>query len=158
MRIRFLGMAAVALSSLVGMAGLAEAQTSNARSNAPATSSKVPRTPWGDPDLQGTWDYRTITPLERAREFGTREFYTEAEKKALEDRAGRRMDTVPEKITPGLNHAQWWTDPGRFVSDCSRTSLIVDPPDGRSPPLTAEGRARQGRAPNPDEARQPPWA
>ena len=42
---------------------------------------KTPRTPWGDPDLQGTWDYRTITPLERAREFGTREFYTEEEKK-----------------------------------------------------------------------------
>jgi hypothetical protein len=41
------------------------------------------------------------------------------------------MDTVPEKITPGLNHAQWWTDPGRFVADGYRTSLIVDPPDGR---------------------------
>jgi hypothetical protein len=157
MRIRFLGMAAVALSSLVGMTGLAESQTSNARSNAPATSSKVPRTPWGDPDLQGTWDYRTITPLERAREFGTREFYTEAEKKALEDRAGRRMDTVPEKITPGLNHAQWWTDPGRFVSDGYRTSLIVDPPDGRIPPLTAEGRARQGRAPNRNNAVNASW-
>jgi len=157
MRIRFLGMAAVALSSLVGMTGLAEAQTSNARSNAPATSSKVPRTPWGDPDLQGTWDYRTITPLERAREFGTREFYTEAEKKALEDRAGRRMDTVPEKITPGLNHAQWWTDPGRFVSDGYRTSLIVDPPDGRIPALTAEGRARQGRAPNRNNAVNASW-
>ncbi len=94
----------------------------------------------GDPDLQGTWDYRTITPLERNREFGTREFYTEEEKKTLEARAGRRMDTVPEEIRPGLNHAQWWTDPGRFVSDGYRTSLIVDPPDGRIPALTAEGR------------------
>src|SRR4030095_11417577 len=157
MRIRFLGMAAVALSSLVGMAGLAEAQTSNARSNAPATSSKVPRTPWGDPDLQGTWDYRTITPLERAREFGTRAFYTEEEKKALEDRAGRRMDTVPEKITPGLNHAQWWTDPGRFVSDGYRTSLIVDPPDGRIPALTAESRARQAPGPNRNNAVNASW-
>ena len=35
------------------------------------------KTPWGDPDLQGTWDYRTITPLERAQNLGNREFYTE---------------------------------------------------------------------------------
>jgi hypothetical protein len=108
----------------------------------------APRTPWGHPDLQGTWDYRTITPLERSRELGTREFYTEDEVKTLETRAGRRMDVAPEQITPGLNHAQWWTDPGRYVADGRRTSLIVDPPDGRIPPLTAEGRARQARAPN----------
>jgi hypothetical protein len=158
MRIRVLGLAAVALWSMVGTTALAQSPAANkARSSAPATSSKAPRTPWGDPDLQGTWDYRTITPLERAREFGTREFYTEAEKKALEDRAGKRMDTAPEKITPGLNHAQWWTDPGRFVSDGYRTSLIVDPPDGRIPALTAEGRARQGRAPNRNNAVNASW-
>jgi hypothetical protein len=104
------------------------------------------RTPWGDPDLQGTWDYRTITPLERAREFGTREFYTEEEKKTLESRAGRRMDGPPEEIRPGLTHAQYWTDPGRFISDGYRTSLIVDPPDGRIPALTRRARlARRAR-------------
>src|SRR5688572_32229462 len=112
---RALGLAAITLTSVLGLSGLVgEAQTQSAAARPTAAAKpKVPRTPWGDPDLQGTWDYRTITPLERAREFGTREFYTEAEKKALEDRAGRRMDTVPEKITPGLNHAQRWTDPGR---------------------------------------------
>jgi hypothetical protein len=67
------------------------------------------------------------------------------------------MDTVPEKITPGLNHAQWWTDPGRFVSDGYRTSLIVDPPDGRIPALTAEGRARQAGAPNRNNAVNASW-
>ena len=118
---------------------------------------KTPRTPWGDPDLQGTWDYRTITPLERAREFGTREFYTEEEKKTLEGRAGRRMDGPPEEIRPGLTHAQYWTDPGRFVSDGYRTSLIVDPPDGRIPALTAEGKARQARAPNRNNAVNASW-
>ena len=155
MRIRFLALAAVVLSSTVGITSLAESQTANARGS--ATSAKAPRTPWGDPDLQGTWDYRTITPLERNRELGNREFYTEAEKKALEDRAGRRMDAVPEKITPGLNHAQWWTDPGRFVSDGYRTSLVVDPPDGRIPALTAEGKARQARAPNRNNAVNASW-
>jgi hypothetical protein len=160
MRSRVLGLAAVTLTSALGMTGAvsqAQTQPAAARSSAPATPYKVPRTPWGSADLQGTWDYRTITPLERNRELGNREFYTEEEKKALEGRAGRRMDTVPEKITPGLNHAQWWTDPGRFISDGYRTSLIVDPPDGRIPALTAEGRARQGRAPNRNNAVNASW-
>ncbi|HKH74175.1 MAG TPA: hypothetical protein VKA59_22610 [Vicinamibacterales bacterium] len=160
MRSRVLGLAAITLTSALGITGLvarAQTQPAAARTTAPAKPAKVLRTPWGDPDLQGTWDYRTVTPLERARELGTREFYTEEEKKAIEDRAGRRMDTVPEKITPGLNHAQWWTDPGRFVSDGYRTSLIVDPPDGRIPPLTAEGKARQARAPSRNNAVNASW-
>jgi hypothetical protein len=165
MRSRVPGLVAITLTlGFTGIVGTAQTQTAPAAqpknaSAAPnsAAKPKVPRTPWGDPDLQGTWDYRTVTPLERAREFGTRAFYTEEEKKAIEDRAGRRMDTVPEKITPGLNHAQWWTDPGRFVSDGYRTSLIVDPPDGRIPPLTAEGRARQTRAPNRNNAVNASW-
>jgi hypothetical protein len=160
MRSRVLGLAAITLTSALGLSGLVgEAQTQSAAAPTTATAKPKPvsRTPWGDPDLQGVWDYRTITPLERAREFGTREFYTEAEKKALEDRAGRRMDTVPEKITPGLNHAQWWTDPGRFVADGYRTSLVVDPPDGRIPALTAEGRARQGSGPNRNNAVNASW-
>ena len=165
MRSRALGLVAITLTSTLGLAGtVGLAQTSSAQSQpsagrpaAAAAKTKVPRTPWGDPDLQGVWDYRTITPLERARELGTREFYTEAEKKALEDRAGRRMDAPPEEIRPGLNHSQWWTDPGRFVSDGYRTSLIVDPPDGRIPALTAEGRARQGRGGNRNNAVNASW-
>ena len=57
------------------------------------------------------------------------------------------MDGPPEEVRPGLTHAQYATDPGRFVADGNRTSLVVDPPDGRIPPITAEGRARQARAP-----------
>ena len=164
MRSRALGLVAITLTSTLGRAGtVGTAQTNSAQSQpaaarpAAAAKGKVPRTPWGDPDLQGVWDYRTITPLERNRELGTREFYTEDEKKALEARAGRRMDGPPEEIRPGLNHAQYWTDPGRFVSDGYRTSLIIDPPDGRIPALTAEGRARQGRAPNRNNAVNASW-
>jgi hypothetical protein len=58
------------------------------------------------------------------------------------------MDGPPEEIRPGLTHAQYATDPGRFIADGYRTSLIVDPPDGRIPAVTAEGKARQARAPN----------
>jgi hypothetical protein len=138
------------LAATIGLT-VANAQTQApgaAPTSAATTATPVAKTPWGHPDLQGTWDYRTITPLERSRELGNREFYTEEEKKALEARAGRRMDGPPEKIQPGLTHAQYATDPGRFVADGYRTSLIVDPPDGRIPAVTAEGKARQARAPN----------
>jgi hypothetical protein len=150
MRIRVTGPVAVALALTIGLT-TATAQTQApgaAPASAAATTKPVPKTPWGHPDLQGTWDYRTITPLERSRELGTREFYTEEEKKTLEARAGRRMDGPPEEIRPGLTHAQYATDPGRFIADGYRTSLIVDPPDGRIPAVTAEGKARQARAPN----------
>jgi hypothetical protein len=150
MRIRVTGSVAVALAATIGFT-TATAQTpapGAAPTSAAATAKPVPKTPWGHPDLQGTWDYRTITPLERSRDLGTREFYTEEEKKTLEARAGRRMDGPPEEIRPGLTHAQYATDPGRFIADGYRTSLIIDPPDGRIPAVTAEGKARQARAPN----------
>jgi len=57
------------------------------------------------------------------------------------------MDGPPESIQPGLNHAQYLTDPGRRLAG-RRTSLIIDPPDGRIPAVTAEGKARQARLPN----------
>jgi hypothetical protein len=115
------------------------------RATAPAP---VPKTPWGHPDLQGTWDYRTITPLERPQQYGDRQYYTDAEVKELEGRAGRRMDEPPSDEGPnqsGTIHAAYWTDPGRRVDDDRRTSLIVDPPDGRVPPLVNAGAGRGGR-------------
>jgi len=135
----------VAVLLLAGGHLLAQAPASASKETKPAAA--VPRTPWGAPDLQGTWDYRTITPLERPRELNGREFYTEEEAAKLEGRAGRRMDGPPESIQPGLNHAQYLTDPGRRLAG-RRTSLIIDPPDGRIPAVTAEGKARQARLPN----------
>jgi hypothetical protein len=159
MRIRVTGLVAATLAATLGLAVVAAQSPAPAAATpaAAGATEPAPRTPWGDPDLQGTWDYRTITPLERSRDLGTREFYTEEEKKTLEARAGRRMDGPPEEIRPGLNHAQYWTDPGRFISDGYRTSLVVDPPDGRIPPLTAEGRARQANAPNRNNAVNASW-
>jgi hypothetical protein len=147
--------AVVFVVAVLAFSGLAIAQTPAANSaTAAANSAKpavapaaVPKTLWGHPDLQGTWDYRTITPLERPREFADREFYTEEEAARLEGRAGRRMDGPPESIQPGLNHAQYLTDPGRYLAG-RRTSLIVEPKDGRIPALTAEGKARLARQPN----------
>jgi hypothetical protein len=104
----------------------------------------VPRTSWGHPDLQGVWDYRTITPLERRPEQADREFYTEDEIAQLEGRATRRMEGPPDPNAPAnLVHAEYLTDPGRLVDESRRTSLIVDPRNGRMPSLTAAAQERQ---------------
>jgi hypothetical protein len=110
-------------------------------------SFKVPRTSWGDPDLQGVWDYRTITPMERRPELGDREFYTDDEIAQLEGRAAKRLDEAPDTtVQTGLVHADYLTDPGRHVDESRRTSLIVDPKTGKIPPLTPEAKERQEKA------------
>jgi hypothetical protein len=117
----------------------------------------LPRTPDGQPDLQGVWDYRTATPLERPRELGSREFLTDAEIAAFEARALEREDGRPPedaRSDPSV-HPPWWLDYGKQVVGTKRSSLIVDPPDGRLPPVTPEAQrraaerraARAGRGP-----------
>ena len=118
---------------------------SGAAASKPVAAKPAPRTPWGHPDVQGTWDYRTITPLERAQQYGDRQFMTDEEVKTLEQRAAKRMDEPPPDEAPaGTVHAAYWTDPGRNVDDDRRTSLIVDPPNGRVPPLVAATTGRGG--------------
>ena len=136
--------------ALFGAAGLASSATlaQTATGAAPAAEPyKVPRTSWGDADLQGVWDYRTITPLERRPELADRELYTDEEIAQLEGRATRRMEQAPDLSGPAnLVHAEYLTDPGRRVDESRRTSLIVDPPNGRLPPLTPEAQARQAQS------------
>jgi len=143
MRTRVSALSIAVFAALAGASVSTRAQTTAAA--APATEPyDMPRTSWGDPDLQGVWDYRTITPMERRPELGDRAYYTEEEVAQLEGRAARRMDKPPDENTPvGLVHAEYLTDPGRFVDESHRTSLIVDPPNGRMPPLTAAAQARQ---------------
>jgi hypothetical protein len=150
MSTRVLGLAFIATVVLAPVltAGQSSPAPAANSSRAAATSAPAPRTPWGDPDLQGTWDYRSITPLERPRQFGDREFLTDAEVKEMEARAAKRMDEPPPDDGPAnLVHPQYWTDPGRKVTESRRTSLIVDPPDGRLPPTTAEAQARVAAGP-----------
>ena len=132
------------LAILGGVLAGAAAVSMHAQS-APAAKAAAPakpyaaRTPWGDPDLQGVWDYKTITPLERPANFGERQFLNDEEVARLESNAAKRLDSPPDANTPAnLVHAPYMTDPGRKVDEDRRTSLIVDPPDGRVPPLTQE--------------------
>ena len=148
MRMRALVLATLLFAAIVATDHLF-AQAPAARTGAKAAApGPAPRTPWGHPDLQGTWDYRTITPLERPQQYGDRQYLTEAEAKALEERAGKRMDEPPSDEQPnqsGTIHATYLTDPGRRVDDDRRTSLIIDPPDGRVPALVNAGAGRGGR-------------
>ena len=87
------------------------------------------RTPWGDPDLMGTWSYASLTPLQRPESLGEREFFTAEE--AAERNLAVTLDTAPPPGSVGSYNALWF-DRGRVSSDM-RTSLIVEPPNGRLP-------------------------
>ena len=103
-----------------------------------------PRIPDGHPDLQGIWDFRSATPLQRPAQFAGKEFMTAAEVAEYERRAAEREDGRPpdDPRTEQSVHPAWWLDYGKTVVKTKRTSLIVDPPDGRIPPLTPEGQQR----------------
>src|SRR3954470_22969433 len=95
-----------------------------------------PRTRDGRPDLQGIWDFRTLTPLERPDNFSGKDVLTAEEAVQLEDRAAQnRVDRAPPKGNPGT-YNQFWFDFGTKVTPDNRTALIVDPPDGKVPPMT----------------------
>ena len=122
--------------------------------NPAAPESTLPRTSWGDPDLQGIWDFRTITPLERPEGLAERAFLTEEEAAELEAAAVSRVERLAEPTAVRAeplpagggvgSYNDFWFDRGVNVVASRRTSLIVDPPDGRIPALTPEGQRRVG--------------
>ena len=107
-------------------------------------AAKPPRLVDGRPDLQGIWGFATVTPLQRPKEFAGREVLTAEEKAKLEEQAVRDqfVDRPPPPGNPGA-YNRFWIDAGTKVVATDRTSLIVDPPDGRVPPLTPQGKERE---------------
>ena len=127
------------LAAIVAVAGLAP----------PAAAQDGPRTAWGAPDLQGVWDFRTITPLQRPERYGDREFLTREEAATLEqgavDRDERLLLAAPRRTEAGGSvgaYNNFWMDRGTRTIETRRTSLIVDPPNGRMPALSEAGQAR----------------
>jgi hypothetical protein len=120
-------------------AGAGQAQASSTGKQSAPSSRKLPRTPWGHPDLQGVWTNATSTPLERPTQMSGKEVLTDEERKALDDRAAQNADRPPRPGDTGAYNS-FWLENGSFLN---RTSLIVDPPDGRLPPLTPEARRRE---------------
>ena len=106
-----------------------------------AAGQTTPRTPWGDPDLQGTYTNKTTTPLQRPEDLANREFLTEEEvanrERAALDRNEQLLLAAARKTTAGGNvgaYNNFWLDGG--TRPTGRTSLIFDPPNGRLPALT----------------------
>ena len=132
---------AVGLALILAAPAGAAAQSAAAENpgTAPGADWTAPRTPWGAPDLQGVWDYRTMTPLERPRELAGKETLTAEEAAAYEKVQNARLDDYDR--SPSV-HAKWWLDYGRELTADRRTSLLVDPPDGRLPALTEDARRR----------------
>ncbi len=114
-----------------------------------ASTTAPARTPWGAPDLQGVWDFRTITPLQRPEELADKEFLTAEEAANLEqeavDRDIRLWNQAARRTEAGANvggYNNFWMDRGTRTIGTRRTSLIVDPPNGRMPSMTPAGQRR----------------
>ena len=140
----------------VGMAILALAPLP-AAGQSPASAAPA-GTPDGQSDLSGVWDFRTVTPLERPAELADKAFFTDEEAAAFAERRVRESDvdlnrattTTAREIVNGTRESvdlaaaynNFWYDRGTTVVGTGRTSLVIDPPDGRVPMLTPEAQAR----------------
>jgi len=114
------------------------------------------RTPWGAPDLQGVWNVASGTPLERPAAFAGKEFFTDEElarvaKQAIESANADRRDAGAAQADLRREYNDFWFDK-RETFLTTRTSLIVDPADGKLPPLTSAA-AKQAPA-VPDDLRK----
>ena len=100
-----------------------------------------PKTPWGDPDLQGIWSNTTTTPLERLPEAKDKTHLTDDERDALSRQVADRLDQdkPPAQAGAVVPYNEFWYERGTLTN---RTSLIIDPPDGRLPPFTPDGQKR----------------
>ena len=111
---------------------------------------QVRRTPWGDPDLEGIWTNATLTPLQRPPELASKEFLT-PEEAAQFQRSRIEQTNADRPLPPGQVGAynDVFFERGTSIVRSRRTSLVVDPPDGRSPALTPDAQkkveARQKR-------------
>src|SRR5215470_4062041 len=128
---------------------LASAQSVPPAAKVSAQANNVPRAADGHPDLQGVWNFSSLTPLERPAQFAGKPTMSLAEaaefEKNVTDRnnADRRDGGANADLARAYNDG--WYDRGThmaIVNGVARTSLVVDPPDGRIPPLTADAQRR----------------
>jgi hypothetical protein len=130
--------------SMIGIAIAAAAIGAVISAPLTRTSAQAPdlKTPWGEPDLQGIWTVETDTPFQRSPKYANQEFFTEAQREEFDKLRstlrGRdnRGDRGSERDVSGAYNNVF----GALKRTGTRTSLIVDPPDGRMPPTTPEAQ------------------
>jgi hypothetical protein len=139
-----LAIAAAALSAAISLpptltSAQAQAQA-QASAQAPAASGTALKTPWGEPDLQGIWTDEFDTPLQRPAKYANQEFFTDAQREDLDKQRGALFGGDPrqERGTTRDVGGAYSTTFLTVKHAGARTSLIVDPPNGRVPPLTPE--------------------
>ena len=133
----------------------------------PALAADGPKTSWGAPDLRGTWDFRSITPFERPADLKDKEFLTPEEAAAYEEKSRKASEARRANLTEGqsdvdVGYNAIFIDRGEKMNGTMRTSLVVNPPDGRVPALTEDAKrrsderhARWGQLPAGPEDRNP---
>src|SRR6266568_658552 len=142
MRTRLLKLVGVAAVIMAALVFLKPAEVAVA-DQAPAVSAKAPaapelKTPWGEPDLQGIWTDEFDTPLQRPAKYANQEFFTEAQRAELDKMRSEILGRfATERDINGAYNAATFFSTKRTGA---RTSKIVDPPNGRFPPLTPEAQ------------------
>jgi len=141
-RLCYSALVAVCAAAVCGGAALSAQNGASAKAKASGSEKSYAR------DLQGLWSFATLTPLERPAEFAGKEFLTDAEAAQWEQQLRSRNDADQREGIAGTKvdvdrayNDAWW-DRGKNIVGTHRTSLIVEPKDGRIPALTPEGRKR----------------
>ena len=137
--------AVIGVCALITLGVQTNAQSGNAARSSTAGTTTVPKTPWGHPDLQGVWtsDEEIGVPLERPVELGNKAVLSEEEYRTRTEMLKKRYQDNKEDRTREVGNEQaavHWYKGGKKIS--YRTSLIIDPPDGRIPPLIPEAEKR----------------
>jgi hypothetical protein len=136
---------------------ISSTQPAPAKTQAKKTSTD-PRTPDGQPDLQGIWNSSTVTPMERPRDLATKEFFASEEEAVAYAKAAAARSKAG--LSDGVgSYDELYYEFGTKTVKNRRTSFIFDPPDGRVPPLTpaaqaawqAEQKRRRGRPDGPED-------
>jgi hypothetical protein len=142
------------MAGAIALAGSIQlgAQSGTAAKPAAAGRYAAPKTPDGQPDLSGVWDFRTITPLERSQALGNKQELSDEEAGAFEAAENARLDRDKMDLAKEggvypkggvVPYNEFWYDRGDKLVGPKRTSLIIDPADGRLPPRTPLGQKRE---------------
>jgi hypothetical protein len=138
MRHRFIGLMITVAMATAAVGAVVAVSITRTSAQAPAASAPALKTPWGEPDLQGIWTDETDTPLQRSPKYANQEFFTEAQRAEIDRqrsellRRDKRVERGTELDVAGAYNALFMI----IKRTGARTSRIVDPPNGRIPPLT----------------------